>query len=66
VQKFLGHSDPGFTLRTYVHLLPGDLPEPLESPAAAPLERVEPEVPALAEVTNRVTTRPTEISRDQR
>jgi integrase len=29
VQIFLGHSDPGFTLRTYVHLLPGDLPEPV-------------------------------------
>jgi len=28
VQKFLGHSDPGFTLRRYVHLLPEDLPEP--------------------------------------
>lgn len=28
VQNFLGHSDPGFTLRTYVHLLPEDLPEP--------------------------------------
>ncbi len=28
VQKFLGHADPGFTLRTYVHLLPEDLPEP--------------------------------------
>ena len=27
VQKFLGHSDPGFTLRTYVHLLPEDLPD---------------------------------------
>jgi integrase len=27
VQKFLGHADPGFTLRTYVHLLPEDLPE---------------------------------------
>jgi integrase len=26
VQKFLGHSDPGFTLRTYVHLLDEDLP----------------------------------------
>jgi hypothetical protein len=26
VQRFLGHSDPGFTLRTYVHLLPEDLP----------------------------------------
>jgi integrase len=28
VQRFLGHADPGFTLRTYVHLLPEDLPEP--------------------------------------
>lgn len=28
VQKFLGHAEPGFTLRTYVHLLPEDLPEP--------------------------------------
>ena len=29
VCRFLGHADPGFTLRTYVHLLPEDLPEPL-------------------------------------
>lgn len=28
VQVWLGHSDPGFTLRTYVHLLPEDLPDP--------------------------------------
>jgi integrase len=28
VQRFLGHSDPGFTLRRYVHLLDDDLPEP--------------------------------------
>jgi integrase len=27
VQRFLGHTDPGFTLRTYVHLLAEDLPE---------------------------------------
>lgn len=27
VQRFLGHADPGFTLRTYVHLLDEDLPE---------------------------------------
>jgi integrase len=27
VQRFLGHTDPGFTLRTYVHLLPEDLPD---------------------------------------
>jgi integrase len=26
VCRFLGHTDPGFTLRTYVHLLPEDLP----------------------------------------
>lgn len=29
VQRFLGHSDPGFTLRRYVHLLDEDMPEPL-------------------------------------
>jgi integrase len=28
VSKFLGHTDAGFTLRTYVHLLDEDLPEP--------------------------------------
>ena len=28
VQRFLGDSDPGFTLRRYVHLLDSDLPEP--------------------------------------
>ena len=28
VCMFLGHTDPGFTLRTYVHLLDDDLPEP--------------------------------------
>jgi integrase len=28
VSVLLGHSDAGFTLRTYVHLLPDDLPEP--------------------------------------
>jgi integrase len=32
VSKFLGHTDPGFTLRTYVHLLPEDLPEPTFGP----------------------------------
>ena len=26
--KFLGHSDPGFTLRTYVYLVESDLPMP--------------------------------------
>ena len=28
VSKFLGHSDAGFTLRTYVLLTEGDLPMP--------------------------------------
>ena len=28
VCKFAGHSDAGFTLRTYVHLLDEDLPTP--------------------------------------
>jgi len=28
VQIQLGHHSPGFTLATYVHLLPGDLPDP--------------------------------------
>jgi hypothetical protein len=28
VQKFLGHADPGFSLSTYVDLLPQDLPDP--------------------------------------
>ena len=26
VSRLLGHADPGFTLRTYVHALPSDLP----------------------------------------
>jgi integrase len=33
VQRWLGHSDPGFTLRTYVHLLDGGLGEPLPLPS---------------------------------
>jgi hypothetical protein len=28
VQLLLGHHSPAFTLATYVHLLPDDLPEP--------------------------------------
>ena len=28
VQRWLGHHSPAFTLATYVHLLPSDLPEP--------------------------------------
>jgi hypothetical protein len=48
VQLFLGHSDPGFTLRVYVHLLPTDLPEP--------------SFPKLG--GNEAATDPTEMSRD--
>ena len=29
VQRWLGHHSPAFTLATYVHLLDGDLGEPL-------------------------------------
>jgi integrase len=35
VQRWLGHSDPGFTLRVYVHLLNDDLGEPPDTPAPA-------------------------------
>lgn len=35
VQKQLGHSDPGFTLKRYVHLLDDDLPEPAFTLAGA-------------------------------
>jgi hypothetical protein len=28
VQMWLGHHSPAFTLSTYVHLLPDDLPDP--------------------------------------
>jgi integrase len=51
VQLWLGHHSPAFTLATYVHLLPGDLPEP---PAAFNL---------LAQGGNQVGTRATETSR---
>jgi integrase len=33
VQRWLGHSDPGFTLRTYIHLLDDDLGVPLDPPS---------------------------------
>lgn len=53
VQRFLGHHSAAFTLQTYVHLLPGDVTEPLSldtelaSPAGA------------SEGGNRVATSPT-------
>jgi len=55
VQKFLGHADPGFTLSTYVHLLPEDLPDPgfLEPLTSIPCDqdatRMRPEQPKAAE-----------------
>ncbi len=48
VQRFLGHSDPGFTLRTYVHLLPEDLPEPDFATAPGATNR-QPDTPKPAE-----------------
>lgn len=35
VQAWLGHHSPAFTLETYVHLLPQDLPEPSSVGVAA-------------------------------
>ncbi|MDQ3571698.1 MAG: site-specific integrase [Actinomycetota bacterium] len=40
VQRWLGHHSASFTLDTYIHLLDGDLGEPLTLPAASPLEVV--------------------------
>jgi integrase len=42
VQRWLGHSDPGFTLRTYVHLLNDDLGEPLGPPEGVSRVSAEP------------------------
>jgi hypothetical protein len=55
VSRFLGHTDAGFTLRTYVHVLDEDLPEPgvLDS-----LERVN-------EWINSGSTRATETGRNR-
>jgi len=38
VQRWLGHHSPSFTLDTYVHLLEGDLGEPLDLGLASPPE----------------------------
>ena len=45
VQRWLGHSDPGFTLRTYVHLLNDDLGEPLHTPRESANEVRTPHTP---------------------
>jgi hypothetical protein len=52
VQRFLGHTDPGFTLRVYVHLLPSDLPRPAFTVSTLAAER-----------GNDVATRPAETGR---
>jgi integrase len=54
VQRWLGHSDPAFTLRTYVHLLNGDLGEPLPLPSQGVSG-------VSAEHTPRDTTAPAEL-----
>jgi integrase len=46
VQRWLGHHSPAFTLATYVHLLDGDLGEPLTIPAAPATAEAAP-TPAL-------------------
>jgi hypothetical protein len=50
VQLWLGHSSPSFTIATYVHLLPDDLPQ----------------VDVFAAGGNQVGTRQAETSRDAR
>ena len=34
VSKLLGHSDASFTLRTYIHVIPSDLPDGRDLAAA--------------------------------
>ena len=34
VSKLLGHADPAFTLRTYIHVIPSDLPDGRDLAAA--------------------------------
>jgi integrase len=46
VQKWLGHHSPSFTLDTYVHLLEGDLGEPLEPLRVNKRSTGRPETPA--------------------
>ena len=38
VQALLGHSDPSFTLRVYVHLLDGDVGGPLDLAGQLPAD----------------------------
>jgi integrase len=57
VQRWLGHSDPGFTLRTYVHLLDDELGEPLGLPSPREPEDGVSEVSA-APTPEHATTKP--------
>ena len=75
VQVWLGHHSPAFTLATYVHLLPDDLPQPQfldQLTAPSPTGTEQPgDGAASAAVTpptggNEVATRPSENRRDDR
>ena len=65
VQKFLGHSDPGFTLRTCVHLLPEDPAGAGRESGRRPSGAGRGGASGAGQGDNGVTTRPTEISRDR-
>jgi hypothetical protein len=54
VQAWLGHHSAAFTLATYVHLLPDDLPEPVFFDAITRGEGV-----------SRASARPAENGRDE-
>ena len=49
VQRWLGHHSPSFTLDTYVHLLDGDLGEPLSPLATNTTTNSGQEIAAIAE-----------------
>jgi integrase len=52
VQRWLGHHSPSFTLDTYVHLLEGDLGEPLPPIRVKEKSRQGPEKPAIEAVVS--------------
>jgi integrase len=61
VSRFLGHADAGFTLRTYVHLLDSDLPEP---DVLASLDRLDETAERVNTWINRGSTKHTETGRN--
>ena len=52
VQRWLGHHSPAFTLATYVHLLDGDLGEPLHVRTSVSTPAVSPDEGATVETEN--------------